>query len=712
MARTIISPLNKNFRIQGTDGIRRETALSSAPELAGLSPQQALLERGYITERLMELYAYAQAQILLRAGSAKPVSDFVIGWDPRDATGTFTEAVIRGVRKAGCNALALGVVPTPLAQMFIAKYRCAGGFMVTASHNPAGQNGVKTFLAYRGMKLLPANDIALTRRVLALDYKDIARKPLVGKKIDCHKKARKLFERFSLQAENSWGEDFSDITVVVDPANGSLTDIAAAIFRKAGFGKVVETNNKRDGNVNYKSGVGDLEGRPLIAAAMIAPTSGLFAKHRAIVKLFQLGRKHKAQIKAGRLRVCGAVFDADGDRFYRLDYHPGKDALLVLDGDKTAFLQAEYLLAKNPGLHKGDLFINTVESDLNAGKAIEKIGLKWQLSAVGDKWILLRIALLEAEGQLAGLLKTLKRRKNNPPANKFLKRATVLKARLRECKNADALDANCLRDIDSAIKSLRLSAGIDNAEGGRIPFAIGCEETGHTITAGQLNGDPPAEVYFGNGVKSALNTFSATQFLLKGKSVREYFARLERPFQPGIKETFYAYYIMKGLFCKNSPLWRRIKKVIAAEAKQKGFTCSTLNFRDDPDMLFLALNADGAARGRRDTPENGIFIRNSGTENKISVNLRGGKKNARALKSIGETCIRLLLPALKDQNNRYYKLEQILLSQIAKAPLPESALKGPAQKQVAAAMLKQDLVQPGAKGFRLTARGKWYTASC
>ena len=235
VARTIIAPPNKNFRIQGTDGIRREIMLSSSPELEGLSPQQAFLERGYITEKLMELYAYAHAQILLHAGSAEPGSDFAIGWDPRDATGTLTEAVIRGVRKTGCNALALGVVPTPLTQMFIAKKRCAGGFMVTASHNPAGQNGIKTFMAYRGMKLLPANDIALTRRVIDLDYKVVARKPLVGKKINCHIEARKLFERFSLQAENLWGEDFSDITLVVDPANGSLTDIAADIFRKAGF---------------------------------------------------------------------------------------------------------------------------------------------------------------------------------------------------------------------------------------------------------------------------------------------------------------------------------------------------------------------------------------------------------------------------------------------------------------------------------------------
>ena len=367
MARNIISPLNKNFRIQGTDGIRREIMSSSSAELKGLSPQEVFLERGYITEELMELYAFAHAQNLVHEGEAVSGSPIIVGWDPRDMTGDFNQAVVRGIRKAGCNALVLGIVPTPLIQIFIARKKSAGGFMVTASHNPADQNGIKTFLAYRGMKLLPANDIALTRSILALNYKDIAGKPLVGKKINCHNEARKLFERFSLQAENSWNEDTGNITLVVDPANGSLTDIAAEIFRKAGFGSVVEANNNLNGSVNYKSGVGDLEGLSLISSAMIDPTSGLFAKHRAIVKLFQLGRIHKSKIQSGRALVCGAVFDADGDRFYRLDYHPDKDALLVLDGDKIAFLQAEYLLAQNPKRYKGAYFINTVESDLNAG---------------------------------------------------------------------------------------------------------------------------------------------------------------------------------------------------------------------------------------------------------------------------------------------------------------------------------------------------------
>ena len=125
-------------------------------------------------------------------------------------------------------------------------------------------------------------------------------------------------------------------------------------------------------------------------------------------------------------------------------------------------------------------------------------------------------------------------------------------------------------------------------------------------------------------------------------------------------------------------------------------------------MLFLALNLNGIVKGRRRSPENGVFIRNSGTENKISVNLRGDKKNLRSLKSIGEICIRLLIHTLKDQANRYCKQELFLLSKIAKAPLPETSLKGASQKRVVAEMLKQGFIKPGAKGYCLTARGKWY----
>ena len=100
---------------------------------------------------------------LIRDGQLKRGDSCVVGWDPRDTRGTYTGAVIRGIRKAGINALVLGVVATPLASMYMLYKQAGGAFMVTASHNPKDQNGIKIFLAHRGMKLLPENDITLER---------------------------------------------------------------------------------------------------------------------------------------------------------------------------------------------------------------------------------------------------------------------------------------------------------------------------------------------------------------------------------------------------------------------------------------------------------------------------------------------------------------------------------------------------------------------
>jgi phosphomannomutase len=694
-----------NFRIQGTDGIRREVKLSASEELNGLTPQQAFLDRGYITEELMELYAYAHVKNLVQEGKIKSGSDFVVGWDPRDVNGDFNQAVVRGIRKAGGNALVLGIVPTPLIQIFIAHKKSAGGFMVTASHNPSDQNGIKTFLSYRSMKLLPENDVALTESILALNFKNIARQTLKGKKINCRNEALKIFNRFSLASENTWSESisFKNIVLVVDPANGSLTGIAAEAFQKAGFGNVVEVNNKLDGNVNHKSGVGDLEGRSIITSSMIEANSGLFSKHRAIIKLFKLGRKHKSQIQSGKRKVCGAVFDADGDRFYRLDYQPDKDILLVLDGDKTAFLQSELLMSLVPNRNKYAGFINTVESDINCGKAIESLGLNWQLSAVGDKWILLRIALIEIESRLEYNLKLIKNKKHSLSNNKIID----LRNKLKSYKNSQNFNATYLEDIESSLNSLSNLSEAEDARFYREQLIMGSEETGHNITQGKLEGCSSA-IFFGNGLKSALNTFSATEYLLKKKSVKKYFSYLERPFKPGLKETYYSYYIVKEKFYKNSSLWKKIKNCVIKNAELKGFSCRTINFQEDPDMLYLAINSKSNKGSHNKTPENGIFIRNSGTENKISVNLRGDKKNKVALKAIGELCIRVIIPALKDRSNRLFKLESSLFNQIAKKPLPENSIKDNAKKRVLSEMLKQGFIKPGAKGYTLTSLGKWY----
>ena len=676
------------FRLQGTDGIRREVIASSHSSVRGLSPQQVFLEKGFITEEFMELYAYAQVVSLIQRREARRGDDFVVGWDPRDVGETFTEAVVRGVLKAGANALVLGIVPTPLVPLFIMHQQAAGGFMVTASHNPKDQNGIKIFLAFRGMKLLPENDIVLTQTLLGL--KSLRKKPLKGKRIDCRTESLDLFKNFSTAPENSWAENvcFENIVLVVDPARGSLAGLAAEIFRRMGFAKVVEVNNKLDGNVNHNSGVADLEGQRVITPQMIAPGSGVFAKHAALLKLFELGRRHRQPARLGKLRVAGAVFDADGDRFYHLEYHPFKDCLLVLSGDETAYLQSEFLIKGDPKAHRGSAYIHTVESDLRTGLAAEKLGFKRQLSAVGDKWILLRIAMMIVESRLRVL----------PQSGK----ATALKKKLQALKKSVVFDANPFQQLERSIDALERTSG----DSLKIPFAVGSEETGHNITLGWLTTarGRRVPVFLGNGLKSALNTLAATQALMAKKSVTRGYAHLARPFPPGFKTCYYVYYIRQDLFHNNSQVWRRVKRLITGAARREGFRVRTLPFREDPEMLYLAL----AGAGRT---EAGIFVRNSGTENKISVNLRGSPQDRRVLKSIGEQVVRLLSAGLKDEANHYYKQELDLLSQIAGRPMREGAVKDSETQRVLKEMGKQELIHLTNQGYRLTPRGKWYITS-
>ena len=103
-------------RIQGTDGIRRDVLPSSHPSLAGLTPWQAFVERGVMTEKFFQGYAYAYCvRLKEQYGDTCRV---VIGWDPRDPTNAFTGAVVLGARQAGCDAYVAGRCPRR-------RYRCS-----------------------------------------------------------------------------------------------------------------------------------------------------------------------------------------------------------------------------------------------------------------------------------------------------------------------------------------------------------------------------------------------------------------------------------------------------------------------------------------------------------------------------------------------------------------------------------------------------------
>lgn len=681
----------------------------TSSKVKGLTPQEVFLKLGFITEEFMEIYAYAYIRELMLKGKARIGDGIVIGWDPRDPRGNFTSAVVCGVCKAGANALILGVVPTPLVPMYMLYKNALGGFMVTASHNPKDENGIKTFCSFRGLKLLPENDVALTRAVLEVNPSTLRKLSLKGKRIDSRREALKLFYKFSLEPENTWvlpeqaNHLFKDITLVVDTANGSLSEIAAETFRQVGFGTVIAVNARLNGDVNLESGVADLEGETLITNQMTQKDTGLFSKHLAVTTLLELGRKNRIAVIKGKQKISGAVFDADGDRFYRLEYDAYKNALIVLNGDATAFLQAKYLMATDPKRYKGSRYINSVESDLNMATAAEKLGFRPILTPVGDKWILLKIASLIVE----------KRFREMKKSSGMKRLPSSLLKKWKQVLNNGTLDALKFEELESELDHVgeitkiekKNSRNITNNENNFFSFAIGSEETGHNITHGSLIREDGKQipVFFGNGLKSAINTFAATQLLLNSKPMRTYFSTLARPFPSGFKQTFYTYYIQKELFHKNSRIWNRLKKSIYQEARSKGLNPRLTSLSEEPDMLYIALPSKNGARAA-------IFIRNSGTENKIGVNLRGPKKNAAKLKVIGQKCVKILLSSMKDHENQLYKLEQDIFKQLIHGPVPKAnlKLKKIKSRRVLSEMAKQGLIGLTKKGYGLTPLGKWY----
>lgn len=587
-------------RLQGTDGIRRPVALASDPRVKGLTPQRAFLEKGVLTEEFFELYAYAYVSSLGKPG------EVVIGWDPRDPAGDFTGAAVRGVRKAGATAVVVGIFPTPGVALYHIWRGGLCALMITASHNFRDQNGIKIFHGPHALKLFPEEDRDLTARVLSLDYaRDVKPLPERGRRSEARDEAREVFLRFHLDPRNSWlkpGETLGDFPLVIDAANGAMSGLAFEVFRRLHGGPVTELNSDTgSGDVNRKSGVADLEGVQEIARGELR-----FAEHAAVQALFEKGGK-------------AAVFDADGDRFYRLDHDRESGRILVLSGDETACHQARFLSPRPPS----PLYVNTVESDLNAARFAQELGYEPVLTGVGDKWVLKQAA-------------------ENPER-----------------------------------------------------YGIGSEETGHNISRGFVTtrAGRELEVFLGNGLKSALNTFVATRGLAAQEAAR--------PFPRGFKKTFYVYYTRKELLRQGGEVFRGVEELIRRACRLGQVVVEPRP--EEPDMLYLAvMGADGRQRA-------GIFVRNSGTEEKTGVNVRGTLEDSAELVRVGEEAILHVARAMKDRGHPMARAERAVLEALRPGPRAAATLPVPAgvhrERLLEELANKEKVIRACPAGYELTPLG-------
>jgi phosphoglucosamine mutase len=272
----------------------------------------------------------------------------VIGRDTRESGEWLEQALIAGATQAGVKCLSAGVITTPGVAFLTRKLEASAGVVISASHNPYQDNGIKIF-APSGQKI----DDALEQQIES----DIQRTAVVDQGFDLSASPQRpslnpnLHDHYLnfLVNEIADGLSLHGLTIVIDCANGASTDFAPKLFETLGA-RVIAINNKPDGrNINLNSG----------------------SLH--IDSLTETVIKQKADL--------GVAFDGDADRSLFVDEKGG-----FVDGDATLWVLANYLRAHSR--LKDDTVVATVMSNVGLEIALRAAGIRLIRTDVGDKYVL------------------------------------------------------------------------------------------------------------------------------------------------------------------------------------------------------------------------------------------------------------------------------------------------------------------------------------
>lgn len=313
-------------RLFGTDGIRGVANADLTPELA---------------------FAIGRAGAAVLARDAAPEKPIVIGRDTR-LSGTMLEAaMIAGITSTGRNVISLGVVPTPCVATVTVTIGAAAGVMISASHNPIEDNGIK-FFGPDGFKLSDAVEDEIGEK---LNDPGLPRPTHTGVGIATTEPG--LANAYTAKLVAS-GADLTGWTVVVDAANGAAYRLGPLAFELLGA-RVVAINAEDDGSrINVGCGATDL-------------TMLQFAV--------------QAEIARGSARVVGVAFDGDADRAKFVD-----ETGAVLDGDHVLLILGRDRLER--GDLPGDTVVATVMSNIGLQRAFDRARITMLRSAVGDRYVL------------------------------------------------------------------------------------------------------------------------------------------------------------------------------------------------------------------------------------------------------------------------------------------------------------------------------------
>ncbi|MBQ1192534.1 MAG: phosphoglucosamine mutase [Lachnospiraceae bacterium] len=305
----------------GTDGFRGEANVSLT------------VEHAFKVGRFLGWY-YGQ----------KEKAKVVIGKDTRRSSYMFEYALVAGLTASGADVYLLHVTTTPSVSYVVRTEGFNCGIMISASHNPFYDNGIK-IINERGQKLEAMIEDKIEAYIDGLtDELPLATKENIGRTVDFSAGRNRYIGYLISIATRS----FKDKTVALDCSNGSASAIAKNVFDALGA-KTIVINNEPDGtNINTDCGSTHIE------------------------VLSDFVKKHNVD--------AGFAYDGDADRCIAVDENGN-----IVDGDSIMYICGRYM--KERGELEGNTVVTTVMSNLGLYKAFDKCGILTEKTEVGDKYV-------------------------------------------------------------------------------------------------------------------------------------------------------------------------------------------------------------------------------------------------------------------------------------------------------------------------------------
>lgn len=267
----------------------------------------------------------------------------LIGKDTRLSSDMFEMGLAAGATSTGASVYLLGVCPTPSISYLIQKEHFDCGIMVSASHNPFYDNGIKLFNG-DGCKMSPEIEELVERYIDGLETIEFAHEEKIGSVLEWSE---------GLELYESWLKsivpvDLNGMNVLLDLANGSATSCAAETLTSLGATVEVIHSAPNGMNINNKCG----------------------STHPEVLQ---------NMMREGNYHV-GFAFDGDADRLIAVDEEGN-----LINGDYIMYICGRYM--KNKGILKDDVVVTTVMSNLGLYHALKDSGIRYEQTAVGDKYV-------------------------------------------------------------------------------------------------------------------------------------------------------------------------------------------------------------------------------------------------------------------------------------------------------------------------------------